>query len=108
MSQYENHRRGRPGLHHILEQIVGEDYVYFQPPTGTRLKYPCIVYNLESAFDTHANDHLYRRMRRYSLTYITKDPDDSVCDKLDNLQYCSFNRFFANDNLNHFVYSIYY
>lgn len=98
----------RPELHNLLCELLGSRHVYYQPPTGTKLQYPCIVYNLDAANDMHANDHIYRRLYRYSLTYITKDPDDPMRDKIDDLQYCSFNRFFVSDNLNHYTYTIYY
>lgn len=98
----------RPELHNLLCELLGSRHVYYQPPTGTKLQYPCIVYNLDAADDMHANDHIYLRLYRYSLTYITKDPDDPMRDKIDDLQYCSFNRFFVSDNLNHYTYTIYY
>ena len=94
-------------LHHILEDVLGSRNVYFQPPTGTKLVYPCIVYNLSTANDIHANDRIYRRLYRYTMEYITKNPDDPKRDDFDDLRYCSFDRFFASDNLNHFVYTIY-
>lgn len=98
----------RVQLQRNLENLLGSRNVYFQPPTGTQLKFPCFVYHLDSAIDQHAEDKLYRRLYRYSLTYITKDPDDPMTDKIDNIRYCSFNRFFTSDNLNHYVYTIYY
>ena len=97
----------RIDLHRTLVNVLGSSYVYFQPPTGMKLQYPCIVYNLATANDVHANNHIYRRLYRYTLTYITKDPDDPKRDLLDDLSYCAFDRFFTSDNLNHFVYSIY-
>lgn len=98
----------RVELHRMLENLLKSSNVYFQPPTGLKLQYPCIVYNLDTANDVHANNHIYRRLYRYSLTYITKNPEDPMRDAIDDLQYCSFNRFFASDNLNHFVYTLYY
>lgn len=94
-------------LHHRLVALLGSENVYYQPPTGTRLSYPCIVYNLATATDAHANNRIYRRLYRYTLTYITKDPDDPKRDEIDDLTYCAFDRFFTSDNLNHFVYTIY-
>ena len=94
-------------LHHILEDVLGSKNVYFQPPTGMKMTYPCIVYNLATANDVHADDKIYRRLYRYTMTYITKNPDDPKRDDLDNLRYCAFDRFFTSDNLNHFVYTIY-
>ena len=98
----------RPELNALLCELLGSKNVYYQPPTGTELQYSCIVYNLDAANDTHANNHIYRRLYRYSLTYITKDPDDPMRDRIDDLQYCRFDRYFSTDNLNHYVYTIYY
>ena len=95
-------------LHRILERTLGSKNVYFQPPTGMKFQYPCVVYNLANATDVHADNHIYRRLYRYTMTYITKDPDDPKRDLFDDLPYCAFDRFFASDNLNHFVYTIYY
>ncbi len=98
----------RVELQRMLERLLGTRNVYFQPPNGLQLKYPCIIYHLDTANDVHAEDKIYRRLYRYSLTYITKNPEDPMRDLIDDLQYCSFNRFFTSDNLNHFVYTIYY
>lgn len=97
----------RNELHAKLVKLLGSKNVYFQPPTGTKLEYPCIVYNLSDANDAHAENRIYRRLYRYTLTYITKDPDDPKRDLIDDLRYCAFDRFFTSDNLNHFVYTIY-
>ena len=94
-------------MHRKLESLLGNDHVYFQPPTGTQLKYPCIVYNLANANDVHADDKIYRRLYRYTLIYITKDPDDPKRDLIDDLQYCAFDRPIVNDNLYHYYYTSY-
>ena len=101
-------RNRRIQLQKNLESLLGSRNVYFQPPGGTQLKFPCIVYRLEQATDQHAEDKIYRRLYRYSLTYITKDPDDPMTDRIDDIRYCSFNNFFTSDNLNHYVYTLYY
>jgi hypothetical protein len=98
----------RTELDRIFRDILGTENVYFQPPTGIKFHYPCIVYNLADQNDLHANNRVYRRLYRYTVTYITKNPDDTMRDELDDLPYCSFDRFFASDNLNHYVYTIYY
>ena len=87
--------------------LLSSNNVYFQPPASLKMQYPCIVYNLANANDVHADDKIYRRLYRYTVTYITKDPDDPKRDEIDDLRYCSFDRFFTSDNLNHFVYTIY-
>lgn len=95
-------------LHHMLVDALGSNKVYFQPPETVKLTYPCIVYSLEGAIDAHANNALYRRLKRYNVIYITKDPDDPKLDAIDNLRYCSMIRGYVSDNLYHFVYSIYH
>jgi hypothetical protein len=98
----------RTELQRKLEALLGSRNVYFQPPTGTKLNYPAIVYKLATANDVHADNKIYRRLYRYSLTYITKNPDDPMTDKIDDMQYCSFDTAFSSDNLNHYVYTIWY
>lgn len=98
----------RNELDALLRETLGSANVYFQPPESVRLRFPCIVYSLENQNDIPADDRQYRRIKRYSLTYITKDPDDPMANTLDDLRYCSMNRTFASDNLHHFVYTIFY
>jgi hypothetical protein len=94
-------------LQHRLEALLGSRNVYFQPPTGTQINYPGIVYNLATANDVHADNQIYRRLYRYTLIYITKDPDDPRRDTIDDLPYCAFDRMIVTDNLYHFYYTIY-
>ena len=37
--------RPRTELHDILCAVLGSKNCYFQPPTGTQIKYPAIVYS---------------------------------------------------------------
>ena len=94
-------------MQHRLEALLGSRNVYFQPPTGTQINYPGIVYNLATANDVHADNQIYRRLYRYTLIYITKDPDDPRRDTIDDLPYCAFDRMIVTDNLYHFYYTIY-
>lgn len=96
----------------VGEFILGADIagrVYFQPPETVKLRYPCIIYELSGINTRKANNQLYNAKKRYSLTLITRDPDTSYPDLiLKSLQYCSFNRYFQMDNLNHYVFDLYY
>lgn len=83
--------------------------VYYQPPESHKMTYPCIVYHLTDANVTHADDKNYNIKKRYTVTYISNNPDNDFVKKmLDTFQYCSFDRWYAADNLNHFVYDLYY
>lgn len=83
--------------------------VYYQPPESCKMSYPCIVYHLTDAMTMHADDKNYHIKKRYTVTYISNNPDNDLVKRmLDKFQYCSFDRWYAADNLNHFVYDLYY
>lgn len=95
-------------LHDELVKILGSNNVYFQPPSSG-LKYPCIKYSVSGADIKHANNGKHTIMKRYELILIDLNPDSVFFDPiLDHFQYCSFDRAYPADGLNHFVFSIYY
>lgn len=81
--------------------------VYFQPPTGTKIKYPCIIYDLDGINKRHADNAAYTLNDKYSIQYITRDPDDDVKYQIAMMQYCSPGSFFVSENLYHYNYTIY-
>lgn len=83
------------------------DHVYFQPPTNTHLDYPCITFNKTRARDYWANNALYEPIECYEVTLIDKNPDSKLFNQIRVLPYCSFDRSFRSDNLNHFTFTIY-
>lgn len=91
-------------LHSLLKTIT--ENVYFQPPT-TQV-YPCIVYQMDNAWTQFADNSPYRYTKRYQVTIIDRDPDSTIPNKIAALPQSSFNRFFVADNLNHFVYTLYF
>lgn len=99
-------RRARTDLSRILRGFTS--HVYFQPPTGTLLEYPCIIYKLSDIEAFHADNILYDLNSKYEVTYITRDPDDENRYNIAMLPMCSFDRSFVSDNLNHYVYTLYY
>ncbi len=100
--------KSRLELQTLLEELLGSRNVYFQPPETVKMKYPCIVYNLDDKFSRYADDGTYVLYNRYEITYMTKDPDDTKQDDIASLKKCRFNRFFVSENINHYVYNIYF
>lgn len=96
----------RENLSVIFHELCSN--VYFQPPTNTKLQYPCIEYSFDGVDERHANNNGYLDCFKYTITYITRDPDDPIIRELFRLRFCSFDRSFVKDNLYHYVYSIYY
>lgn len=108
MAQCQHAHPKRYELQCLLEKTLGSDHVYFQPPASFQLKYPCIVYELEDITPVFADDLSYLRHDSYQVTFMTHDPDSPVRHKLADLPKTRFSQFFAADNINHYVYIIYY
>lgn len=94
-------------LHEKLCEILGSAHVYFQPPSSIRMAYPCFVYEMDRVFGPKADDRMYLKHRRYSIKYISRDPENAVIDAMLELPYCSFDRRFIVDNLYHDCFNIY-
>lgn len=102
--------RSRADLQHLLEDIMycDDGEVYFQPPEKFRIKYPCIIYKLRDYDPVYADNKAYLLHKRYQMLLIHRDPDNKIKDKLARLPMCTFERFYTADNLNHYVFNIYY
>ena len=98
----------RLDLQTILEGILGSRNVYFQPPSSVRMQYPAIVYARKDVEKRSADDMAYRKLPSYELVLIDKNPDSEFVDKLLDLPYCSFDRHYESDNLNHDVFTLYF
>jgi hypothetical protein len=97
-------------LHAVLLDIMPENQknVYFQPPNGLVMKYPCITYERSTIQSEYADNSAYNLYKRYEATVIDKSPDSELPDKVAMLPLCSHDRFFAVDNLNHDVFTLFF
>lgn len=98
----------RLDLDAVLREIMGDSgNVYFQPPANIRMKYPCIRYTIYDVQNGHGDNLPYLQNFAYQLILIDRNPDSKYVKKLAALPYCSFDRYYAADNLNHYVFTIY-
>lgn len=95
-------------LQTTLEEILGSRNVYFQPPSSVRMQYPAIVYSRKDIEKRSADDRAYRKLPSYELVLIDKNPDSQFIVKILDLPYCSFDRHYESDNLNHDVFTLYF
>lgn len=95
-------------LQELLEELLGSPNVYFQPPSNVQMAYPCFVYHRDYQDTDYADNGPYRRKWRYLLTYITRDPDDPVREKIADLPLCRFSRHYTANNLNHDAFNLYF
>ena len=98
--------RPRTELSNVLHAICNN--VYFQPPNGYKLTYPCIVYELEKTDVTYADNAPYALYDLYSIKYITRDPDDATRYQFVLLPRCKNSRMYVADNLYHHPFDIYW
>lgn len=100
--------RTRLDLDAVLREIMGENgFVYFQPPSNVRMKYPCVRYSLYDIQNGHGDNLPYLQNPAYQLILIDPNPDNEFVGKLSALPYCNFDRSYIADNLNHYVFTIY-
>lgn len=100
--------RPREELDDILRDILGSQYVYFQPPSTIKMKYPCIRYE-QSRFDNkHADNAVYKTNIQYTVTVIYLDPDSDLPDKVNKIPTAKHNTHYIAENLYHDVFSIYF
>lgn len=82
--------------------------LYFQPPNKAQMHYPCVVYGLNNYQIEHSNNKPYIGHKNYLVTIIDKNPDSEYPEKMFQIPYCRFERHYTTDNLNHWVFSVYY
>lgn len=92
------------------EELSGtEARCFFQPPESIKMTYPCFVYSLQRPDIIRADNLIYRRVRSYSLTYLTRDPDDSLIDGIeDHFKHCRLTHTNRVNGLNQYHYDLYY
>lgn len=92
----------------MLEELLGSRNVYYQPPASLKMKYPAIKYSKKDVEARHADNMKYLKLNSYELIVIDYKPDNPVIEKLLELPYCSYDRPYTSDNLNHDVLTLYY
>lgn len=99
----------RTYLQEQLQNIMGSNKVYYDPPESTTMTYPCIRYSLNKQITKYANDKKYYKRTVYTITLIDKSSisGEKTCALLDELDYCSFDRAYTSDGIHHYIYNIY-
>src|SRR4051794_30190112 len=89
-------------LQNLLEDYT--EYVYFQPPANLLMQYPCIRYVRDDSKVEYSGNMPYTHHKRYQVTVIDRNPDSELPDVVEKMPFCSFDRYFASENLNHYVF----
>lgn len=99
----------RTDLHEELCTLLGSRNVYYEPPESLKLKYPCIIYEVNDINQIRANNRHYLDIKRYSITYVTNKNIIDITEKFfETFPTCSFDRSYVSDNLWHYVFTLSY
>ena len=99
----------RVQLHEKLCTVLGSRNVYFQPPNGTQINYPCIIYKNESSNSEYADDKTYKFVPEYSITCISPSSIDNIAERLiEEFPMIRFVRHYVADNLSHDILNLFY
>ena len=97
----------RLNLQTKFEELLGSRNVYYQPPASVKMQYPAIVYKRKNIETRFASNVVYMQSPCYEVVLIDKNPDSVFIDKILQIPYCSYDRHYTSDNLNHDVFTIY-
>ena len=99
----------RLSLHEELCVLLGSRNVYFQSPENVKMEYPCIRYKLSKADAKFANNKTYSLVHGYEIIFMDKDPDMDYIAKMHSMfSNVNFERCYIADNLNHWVFTLFY
>lgn len=100
--------KSRLELHEFLCEILNSRNVYYRSPESIKMQYPAIKYDLARLNKRHANDSPYIKLRAYELILIDYDPDSEFVEVFSDKPFCTFDRSYIADGLNHWVFTLYY
>lgn len=98
--------RPRLELQELFKTLTS--HVYFQPPAGNAISYPCIIYSLSDVVTKRGDNSIYNKMKQYTVTVIDRDPDSQIPDSVLDLPYCTYDRRYTADGLNHNVFTLHF
>lgn len=92
-----------------LEELLGSENVYYQPPENLVMKYPCIRYNLNSGSTRFADNRPFTFDKEYTITLISYTSNEEMVKKIAmHFPKSRYDRQYKADHLVHDVYTIFY
>lgn len=95
-------------FHQKLVDTLGSSKVYFSPPESVKMTYPAVIYDCPSVSTKHANNGLYLATPKYEVILVDNNPDSGLFEKFLALPFASYVRHYVANNLDHYVFNIYF
>ena len=89
----------------VLSSICSN--LYFQPPTGTSMQFPCIVYSRQRIDQKKADNIKYKTDVLYEVIVIDRDPDSEIVQAVADLPTTCHTNFYTKNNFNYDVFTMY-
>lgn len=102
--------RTREDVHEALVDILESNHVYFNPPDSIKMIYPCFRYEFTGIKQYKADNGPYVHFKKYTVTYLTtnvREPNEIINEMLNAFEYCSVDRNYASDGVQHTTFAIY-
>lgn len=100
--------RSPQDLQETLSSIDGVQEAYMQPPSNVKLPEPYLVYEIDDDWVAYADNGPFASFNRYSVTLVTRRPDDPIIERLRALPLINFDRHFVSAGLHHYVFQLYF
>ena len=96
-------------LQNELEELLGSTNVYYQPPSNSSIKYPCIIFELSNTNVRPADNKKYIKTNRYHVKHIYKSLSNELKDSiLDHFMLISHDNRMKVDGLYNDDFTLYY
>lgn len=97
-------------FHNKLIAVLPVNFsIYFNAPTNISLTYPAAIYKRDGMNRKNADDKVYIKRCKYTLSIIDDTPTQSyIDDMLEAFDYISFDRQYVYDGLNHYIFTIFF
>lgn len=101
-------------LENLVKPFVSKNsvtrHVYYNPPTGFQMEYPCIVYRDSELKIIYADNIKYLKFFPWDLTVMTRDPESAdIAPLIEELPYCSLSGSpYIMDGISHRRYTLYW
>lgn len=100
--------RTRIEFSNMLKENLPGLHLYFQPTSNVHMEYPALKYKLTNVTGDFANNKRYITKPSYQMTLIDENPDSEFVQKILDLDFTVLERTYTADNLNHWVFIIFY
>lgn len=98
----------RAAIQSFLETKFPNVSIYFQPPDGFQMEYPCIVYTLSKIESEFSDNIPYLQNSRYTITVMDQDPDSNITKEIAKLPLSRHERHFVVAQLHHDIFNVYF